>query len=225
LAFVRYNGTQASYAFYDDGSAARMWRFDSAKVSLAGVECLHFGSTTLINEPSATETRNLVTAAKATATIAIDPNCRPSLIADVAAYRRKIEALIALGDIVRVSVEDLEYLRPGTTAERAAADWLKAGAALVVVTDGGAGATAYTRTGRTHRPAAPSKVVDTIGAGDTFHAAFLVRLSETKTLAREKLRVLTETEIGKALEFAAQAAAITCSRPGADPPWRREMLA
>lgn len=223
LAFVRYTGTQASYAFYDDGSAARMWRFDPAKVVLTGVECLHFGSTTLINEPSAGETRKLVEAARTTATIAVDPNCRPSLIGDVATYRRKMESLITLGDIVRVSVEDLEYLRPGTTAERAAADWLKGGAALVIVTDGGAGATAYTREGQTHRPAAPSNVVDTIGAGDTFHAAFLVHLSESKALRREKLRALTENDIGRALEFAAQAAAITCSRPGADPPWRKEM--
>jgi fructokinase len=223
LAFVRYTGTQASYAFYDDGSAARMWRFESARVSLAGVECLHFGSTTLINEPSATETRKLVEAARKSAAIAIDPNCRPSLIADVNAYRKKMEALIALGDIVRVSVEDLGYLRPDATPDRAAADWLKGGAAVVVVTDGGAGATAYTRAGQTYRPAAPSTVVDTIGAGDTFHAAFLVRLSETKVLTRDKLRALTETEIGPALEFAARAAAITCSRPGADPPWRKEM--
>jgi fructokinase len=223
LAFVRYLGTQARYAFYDEGSAARMWRFDPAAVPLNGVECLHFGSTTLINEPSAGETWRLVEAARGTATIAVDPNCRPSLIADIAAYRHRMESFIALGDIVRASVEDLEYLRPGTTADAAAADWLKGGASLVVVTDGGAGATAYTRAGKVHRPAAPSAVVDTIGAGDTFHAALLVHLLETKALSRERLRGISDGEIGAALAFAAQAAAITCSRPGADPPWRREM--
>jgi len=223
LAFVRYIGTQARYLFYDEGSAARMWTFDPDNVSLAGVALLHIGSTTLINEPSAGETRKLVEAARASAAIAIDPNCRPSMIADPPAYRRRIESLIALADIVRASTEDLEYLRPGTALDRAAADWLAGGAALVLITDGAAGATAYTRAGKVHRPAHPVRVVDTIGAGDTFHAAFLVRLFEDKAVARDRLRSLDEARIGAALEFSAAAAAITCSRPGADPPWRREM--
>lgn len=225
LAFVRYVGTQARYMFYDEGSAGRMWRFDPALAPLAGVEVLHIGSTTLINDPVASETARLTEALRANATIAIDPNCRPAMTPDPAAYRKRIEGLIALADIVRVSVEDLEYLRPGTTAEAAAADWLKASAAIVVVTDGGAGATAFTRTSKVHRPAHAAKVVDTIGAGDTFHAAFLVRLFETKAIRRDRLPTLIEGEIGAALEFAAAAAAITCSRPGADPPWRREMTA
>ncbi len=223
LAFVRYVGTQARYMFYDEGSAGRMWRFDPATVPLAGVEVLHIGSTTLINDPVAGETARLTEAARATATIAIDPNCRPAMTPDPAAYRRRIEGLIALSDIVRVSVEDLDYLRPGTTAAAAAADWLKGSTAIVVVTDGGAGATAYTRAVKVHRPAHEAKVVDTIGAGDTFHAAFLVRLYETKAIRRERLARMSESEIAAALDFGAAAAAITCSRPGADPPWRREM--
>lgn len=222
LAFVRYHGTQASYAFYDDNSAARMWKFEPARVPLAGVQCLHFGSTTLINEPSAGETRRLVEVASKSAIIAVDPNCRPSLIADPPNYRIRMEGLIALGDIVRVSTEDLAYLRPGGAFDQAAADWLKGGAKLVIVTDGAAGATAYSRAGKVHRLAKTTTVVDTIGAGDTFHAAFLVRLLEADLLGRERLGRITEAEIAGALEFAAAAAAITCSRPGADPPWRRE---
>lgn len=225
LAFVRYHGTQASYAFYDDNSAARMWTFEPARVPLGGVQCLHFGSTTLINEPSAGETRRLVEAARARATIAVDPNCRPSLVADPPSYRTRMEGLIALGDIVRVSTEDLAYLRPGGAYDEAAAQWLKGGARLVIVTDGAAGATAYSRAGKVHRLAKTTAVVDTIGAGDTFHAAFLVRLLEAGLLDRDRLAGITEAEIAGALDFAAAAAAITCSRPGADPPWRREMPA
>lgn len=223
LAFVRYHGTQASYAFYDEGSAARMWTFDPARVTLDGMACLHFGSTTLINEPSVSETRRLVEAARARATIAVDPNCRPTLIADPASYRARMEGLIALGDIVRVSTEDLAYLRPGGAHDTAAADWLKGGARLVVVTDGAAGATAYSRASKVHRLAKATAVVDTIGAGDTFHAAFLVRLLETGRIGRDRLDGIAESDIVGALDFAAAAAAITCSRPGADPPWRREM--
>ncbi|HEY1721814.1 MAG TPA: carbohydrate kinase [Magnetospirillaceae bacterium] len=223
LAFVKYIDKQARYMFYDEASAGRMWRFDSKAVPLAGVDLLHIGSTTLINEPVSGETKRMAEALRAKATIAIDPNCRPAMTPDPAAYRKRIAELMALSDIIRVSVEDLDYLRPGSTAEAAAADWLKGGAAVVIVTDGGAGATAYTKSSRMHRPALKVEVVDTIGAGDTFHAAFLVNLYEAKVIPREKLRALTEKEIGPALEFAAQAAAITCSRPGADPPWRREM--
>jgi fructokinase len=223
LAFVRYEGTSARYAFYDEGSAARMWTFAPAKVPLAGVRALHFGSTTLINEPSAGETKRLVEAARATATITFDPNCRPGLIADVGAYRRAMESLVALADIVKVSTEDLDYLRPGAATDDAASQWLEGGASLVVVTDGAAGATAYARAGKLHRPAHPTKLVDTIGAGDTFHAALLVNLYERNTLSRERLGLLTKDQIGAALDFAAAAAAITCARPGADPPWRKEM--
>ena len=223
LAFVRYEGTSARYAFYDDNSAARMWRFEPAKVPLAGIRALHFGSTTLINEPSAGETKRLVEAARPGATIAFDPNCRPGLIADIAAYRRSMESLVRLADIVKLSSEDLDYLRPGSHSDDAAAAWLAAGVSLVVITAGEAGATAYGRTGKVHRPAHPTKLVDTIGAGDTFHAALLVTLYESGALARDLLHRLTGAQIGAALDFASAAAAITCSRPGADPPWRKEM--
>ena len=226
LAFVRYEADKsARYAFYDEGSAARMWRFEPNKVPLAGIRALHFGSTTLINEPSAGETLRLVEAARAGATIAFDPNCRPSLIADVPAYRRAMEAMIPLADLVKMSTDDLNYLRPGAAADQAASDWLAKGPGLVVITGGEAGATAYARAGKAHRPARPVHVADTIGAGDTFHAAMLVKLYETDMLARGQLRGIGETRLVEVIDFALAAAAITCSRPGADPPWRREMPA
>jgi fructokinase len=223
LAFVRYEGTSARYAFYDEGSAARMWTFEPPRVPLTGIQALHFGSTTLINEPSAGETKRLVEAARPGATITFDPNCRPGLIADLAAYRAAMEAMMSLADIVKLSTEDLDYLRPGSSPEDAARAWLAAGAALVVVTAGEAGATAFGRDAKVHRPAHPTKLVDTIGAGDTFHAAMLVNLYETGALARDRLRRLSGDAIAAALDFASAAAAITCSRPGADPPWRKEM--
>jgi len=223
LAFVRYEGTSARYAFYDEGSAARMWTFEPPRVPLTGIQALHFGSTTLINEPSAGETKRLVEAARGQATITLDPNCRPGLIADIVAYRRSMEALVRLADIVKLSSEDLDYLRPGASSDDAAAAWLAAGVSLVVITAGEAGATAYGRTGKVHRPAHPTKLVDTIGAGDTLHAALLVALYESGALARDRLQRLTGEQLGAALDFASAAAAITCSRPGADPPWRKEM--
>lgn len=225
LAFVRYVGTSAQYVFYDDATAARLWRFDAKVVDLAGVELLHTGSTSVINRAPAAELTALIEAARGTALISIDPNCRPSLISDAADYRPRMEAMMATADILRVSLEDLEYLRPSTKPDAAAAEWLERGAALVIVTAGEQGATAYTRGARVHGAAKPVKVVDTIGAGDTFHAALLVWLREADALKRERLRVLTADDLGAALDFAATAAAITCSRPGADPPWRREMPA
>ncbi len=223
LAFVRYVGTQAQYLFYDEATASRLWKFDPAQVGLGGVELVHVGSVPLIEPAPHAECRRLVEAARPGATVSIDPNCRPTLIRDPAGYRARIEELLRLADIVRVSTDDLAYLRPSAQADDAAADWLARGASLVIVTAGEAGATAYTKKVRVMRPAQPAQVVDTIGAGDTFHAALLVWLSEAGVLRRESLRALSEDQLGRALVFAGKAAAITCSRPGADPPWRREM--
>jgi fructokinase len=127
--------------------------------------------------------------------------------------------------LLKVSDEDLGLLYPGHDPAALAQEWLADGVALVVVTRGSEGAWAWTA--RQHVAAAPVEVavVDTVGAGDTFQAALLTALAERGLLSRAALAGIGEADLRAALAFAAQAAAVTCSRRGADLPRRHELPA
>jgi fructokinase len=132
----------------------------------------------------------------------------------------------AMADIIRLSDMDFDFLYGGADFDARAEAWLAGGARLVVVTRGGDGVTAWHATaGKVAVPAPKVDVVDTIGAGDTFQAGLLVALKEAGRLDVDALSTLTAEELSAALAFGAAAAAITCSRAGANPPWRREMAA
>jgi fructokinase len=125
--------------------------------------------------------------------------------------------------LVKVSEEDLGLLYPGRSAEAVADDWLAAGCTLVVVTRGGDGALAFRRGERLEVPAPATAVVDTVGAGDTFQAALLCALGEAQALDAAALAALPAARLEQALGFAARAAALTCSRRGADMPRAAEL--
>jgi fructokinase len=131
--------------------------------------------------------------------------------------------MIALADIVKTSDEDIAYMYGKKSQAAVAKDWLKRGAKIIAITAGGEGVTVFTRRTSFFVPAVKVKVADTVGAGDTFTAGFLTHLSRSKLLTKKSLATLGEDELRAAAEFAARAAAITCSRPGADPPWKKEM--
>jgi fructokinase len=128
-------------------------------------------------------------------------------------------------DIVKISAEDLGLLYPGAIAEEIAADWLRAGAGLVVVTRGEGGAEAYTASDRSAVPGRSVRVVDTVGAGDTFQAALVAGLAERGVRTRKDLDALAGSRIAEIVAFAVSAAAITCTRRGADLPRRSELPA
>lgn len=223
LAFVKMDGKDARYAFYDETTAARLWTYVPAQVPLACVAALHVGSVPLMNDQSGSQFEALLTAARGQCVISLDPNCRPTIIKDIGSYRARIGRLAAMSTILRMSEEDFDYLYPGESVEARAQGWMEGGAALVVLTRGGKGATAFVRGERCDVPAGKTTVVDTIGAGDTFQGALLVALSEAGLLDPARLSAIGRDALGKAMDFAIRAAAVTCSRPGADPPWRREM--
>jgi fructokinase len=154
-------------------------------------------------------------------TISIDPNLRTQLIPAIV-YRQRIDVWAALSDIIRLSEDDLEQLWPGWTPEQAAAHLHKLGVPLVVVSLGAAGAFASLRGDQITVPIAPTTLVDTVGAGDSFHAGLLHHLAQIGVLGG-RLDPLTRGDLEQALRFASRVAAITCSRPGADPPWRAEV--
>ncbi len=219
LAFVERTPQTNRYAFYTSGSADATWAPEPLPQLPAECRFLHFGSISLLQDPAATRIADLVSAHKGQRVIVFDPNVRPSLISDMAAYRARVSGWFALADLVKLSDEDAELLAPGQPIDALAAECLNAGARAVIVTRGGDGATLW-RTG--HAPlsvAAPRvQVVDTIGAGDTFTAGLSVSLLAHGIEQPAQLGALTDEAWREVMGFAATAAALNCTREGADPP-------
>ncbi|WGS19680.1 MULTISPECIES: carbohydrate kinase [unclassified Bradyrhizobium] len=226
LAFARVTGTETQYAFYDADTASRNWVYRRGAIALSDVECVHTGSTTLVNDKGAAETLAFIDDARASVTISLDPNCRPNLVTDKDAYRARMLTFCRKADIVKMSDVDFAYLFGDEPYADRAETLLSEGVSLVVITRGNNGACAW------HRQAGPIevespvvKVVDTIGAGDSFQAAMLAALHRLGRIERRRLGAITAAELRRALSFACKCAAFTCTRAGADPPRSRELPA
>lgn len=225
LAFVTLDGGQASYTFYDENTAGRSLRPADMPPIPDGVRAAFFGGISLAVEPCADAYAALAERAAAHAVVMVDPNIRPSFISDEARYRARLRAMLSHADIVKVSDEDLAWLlcEPAGLEVRAGR-LLEAGPAIVIVTRGGEGATAFTRDGAVVEvPAVPAPVADTIGAGDSFNAGFLHYLDREGLLERGTVRQLGPEPLAAGMQLAARVAAVTVSRAGANPPWAHEL--
>ena len=139
LGFVKLGDGEPQYAFYDEATAGRMWRRSDSAEPGPEVRLIHIGSVTLIAPPVADECLALFEAEKGRRLLSVDPNCRPTLTRDVGLYRRRMQRIFALADVIRLSQSDLAFLLPDLSAEAAAATWLAGGAKLVVLTAGARG--------------------------------------------------------------------------------------
>ena len=190
------------------------------------VDVLHLGSIAAIQEPGATAVSNLVDHYRGRTLVTYDPNIRPSLVDDADAVRQRILSFIERSDVVKASDDDIAWLHPGEDIETAARRWATSGPALVVVTLGAAGSLAITQNTLTYINAVPVEVADTVGAGDTFMGALIDGLMGEGALgskARPTVESLSEAQISSLLQKCALSAAVTVSRPGADPPTREEL--
>jgi fructokinase len=212
----------ADYRFLVTGTADWGWTDTELGGLPKGTVAVHGGSLALAVEPGGAAVERMLARSRAASTVSLDPNIRPSLIADMAAHRDTVERCVAAADVVKVSREDLDALHPGQHATDVARRWARSGPALVVVTEGGDGSIAFTAETELACPASPVTVVDTIGAGDTFAAALLDWLYRAGRLGG-RLTPLPAADIEAALRHASRAAAVTCSRTGADPPYRDEL--
>ncbi|WP_370097624.1 carbohydrate kinase [Streptacidiphilus sp. MAP12-20] len=224
-----------------DGSADYrfeiVWELPSSTVYLARVGALahlHTGSLAATLAPGAAGVLAVVDAARTRATVSYDPNLRPALLGAPSHERPRVERFVAAADVVKASAEDLGWLCPGENVEAVAAGWARSGPSLVVLTWGADGAQAFWPHGSLPVPAVPVRVADTVGAGDAFMSGLISGLLRAGLLgperpARARLREATGTDrlapaVVDALLLASRSAAITCTRPGADPPTAAELL-
>jgi fructokinase len=223
IAFVKLVDGQASYAFYDEGTAGRMITEADLPVLGESCEALHFGAISLIPEPCGGTHEALMRREFQTRVISFDPNIRPGFIKDKQKHLDRIARMAAMSDIIKFSEEDLDWFGLEGDDDARAAYWLSQGARLVVLTRGAEGATAYTSRFRVSVPSERVTVVDTVGAGDTFDAGILASFKMQDLLTKEKIAALDESSVRQALELGARAAAVTVSRAGANPPFAHEI--
>ncbi|WMX47627.1 carbohydrate kinase [Streptomyces roseicoloratus] len=200
----------ARYGFYVEGTADRFFALPERLPD--GVRAVVFGTCSLALEPGASAYEALLRrSSRASALTLLDPNVRPGLIPDAEVYRERFAGWLPYVSVLKLSEEDAAWL--GGSPE----EWLAAGPGAVVLTRGAAGLTVFTRGHEVSVPAVPVRVADTIGAGDTVSAALLHGLGDRPVTA------LSAVDWRELLGYAARAAAVTCSRTGAEPPYAREL--
>ncbi|MDA5556976.1 carbohydrate kinase family protein [Shimia sp. MMG029] len=225
MAFVNLSGGHATYDFYDENTAGRMIAPENVAPIEDTVEALFFGGISLAVEPCADTYADVLAREGQSRAVMIDPNIRPGFIREEAAYRARLDKMLAQADVVKVSDEDLAWLMPDLAGMDArAAQLLAQGSAFVIVTCGSDGARGYLHAGDPIVvPAEKTEVVDTVGAGDTFNSGVLAKLSELGALSKTAVRALSAAQAEAAMAHGAKVAAVTVARAGANPPWASEL--
>ena len=208
----------ASYEFLIDGTAtfdfASSWLPDPYRYQ---PQVLHIGTLVTMIEPGASALYDWAMAVAELAPIVFDPNIRPSVQPDRDLYEAAVEKWAALSAVIKVSDDDLAWLFPDQSIDDVANRWINDGAFLVVVTKGADGLVGYTADDRVEVPGVKVDVVDTVGAGDTVGAIVV------EAMLAHGLIELRGDLLRSVLTRAAAAAAITCSRKGAQPPYKHEL--
>jgi fructokinase len=224
VAFVKLVNGQATYAFYDESTAGRMLSIDQLPSLPDTVGTLFFGGISLVNDPAASTYETLQAQECPNRVTMIDPNIRPGFIAGKEGeYRARIERMMARADIVKLSDEDLHWLEGAGDLVDLARNILAKGPSVIFITEGAAGARAITATQDRFIAATKVTVADTVGAGDTFNAGALAALHAAGVLTKASLTSLSDATLDAALTLGTRAAAVTVSRPGANPPWAHEL--
>lgn len=230
LALAELSNGSASYRFYLDGTSVpgcdqqmAASAVSKAIVAHGPIEVLHVGTLAMVLEPFASATESLVMAASPSTLVFADPNIRAAVIRDPEAVRARIERILGRANVVKVSDDDLRWMDPSSgesdaALRAAAARILGLGPSVVFLTRGGDGVTVLTADGSVDIPAAVVKVVDTVGAGDTFSAGVLAWW-----LANERPSLGSLAVAEAAARHGVRAAGVTVSRAGANPPWAHEL--
>ncbi|RZQ63306.1 carbohydrate kinase family protein [Amycolatopsis suaedae] len=209
----------AHYTFYTRGTADRL--FTDPGPLPEGTTALSLGTLGMVLEPGASAYEAVLRREAAAGVLtALDPNIRAALIDDPAAYRERFKSWIPDVRLLKLSVEDAEWLAGGMDLDAAVSSWLDSGVTAVVLTHGAEGLSVRTAGLAVRVPSSRVEVVDTIGAGDTVQGALLAWFNHRGVT---DVAVLGEQDWAAALGYAAAAAAITVSRSGAEPPTEAEL--
>lgn len=209
----------ASYRFYTAGTSAPL--FESAAADLAGVDLVVTGGLALVLQPMADEVELLLGSLDDEVALMIDVNCRPLIVADRAAYQRRVERVLSQAHVVKVSGDDMRYLRPDLTPLAAARLIVDGGTGVVLLTDGGSEVTILTAEGERSVPVPQVAVVDTVGAGDTFCGGF-VASAQARNMKLNSA-ALSLDDLVNIVGDAVAASGLACQRAGADPPTAAEL--
>jgi fructokinase len=227
IALVELSGGQARYEFSVSGTADFQWSAEEIAVLPAGAPAVHFGSLTSWQPPGDEVVNRRMAELRAAGSVLIsyDPNARPTLQGDAASARAKVARSTPLAHVIKASSDDIDYLYDGQELASVVEGWLGQGAALVVITSGSGGATAWVPgLAPVKRPAFPTRVVDTVGAGDAFMSGLLDGLGRRGLATPGAVGSVADPSLlAGILDEAAAGAAITCSRAGANPPTRAEV--
>lgn len=221
--------TSTATAHLDDAGRATYdfdLRWDPGPIELPdGARIVHTGSLATVVEPGASAVRALLRTIGDSRLMSYDPNCRPAVMGSPDRVRGGVEELVGLAHLVKVSDEDLAWLYPGEPYDEVARRWLRGRGGVIVVTRGGDGVWAVGPGGEVGEPAPLVDVIDTVGAGDSFTAAMLHGLALVGATTPSALAHLDEPALRTVLHRAVVAAAVTCTRAGANPPDTAELAA
>jgi fructokinase len=233
LAFVKLEkGKEPEYIFYTQGTADRSFSYaDIPQNFNKKPSCIFFGSISMTMEPIASAIEQFIINQSTSLNgpvISLDPNVRSFMIGDHAAYVKRFEKWVAASNIVKISVADFDFIYPGLGLQKSLEKILQMGPSLVVTTLGSDGAKALLRSSNgdiveVNAPVFQVKVIDTIGAGDTFHGGLLSKLFLMGKMNKAGIAGLSAIELKEALVFANKAASLVCSKRGAEPPTMAEM--
>lgn len=221
LGFIQVSeDSHPVYAFFDRESSMVNMEPQLPYGTLQSGDLLGIGSISLIISPGADRIEKFALRQSQTATLALDPNVRPGMIGERTDWRPRMLRLMEASSVIKISVEDLEFLAPNSTPEEFVATRLRSGTNLMVVTDGENGSSAWTASGHAKVESVKSEGGDTVGAGDTMMGYVLAYLAEQKCTRRDDIDRLSSEELYPMLELANVAAAMNCEAAGCHPPSR-----
>ena len=213
----------ARYHFYLEGtSAAGLTEADAAGVVASSATALHVGTLGLVLEPAGTTIERLVVRSDPSRLVMLDPNCRPSATPDASAFRARIDRIARRADVVKVSDDDLRFLAPDRAPDATIDRLLALGARVVLRTHGSDDVEIRMASGRETVPVPAVEVVDTVGAGDAFGGGFL---ASWIAAGRGRDDLASMDLVCDSVRVAVRVAALSCARPGADPPTLAELEA